>query len=37
MREDSWVEKVMQSDAAKFRPDMVEKIIEDWEKGEGKK
>ena len=32
MKEYNWVEKVKQSDAAKFKPQVVEKIIEDWEK-----
>ena len=36
MDKDSWVEKVMQSDAAKFRPEAAKKIIEDGKKEEGK-
>ena len=35
MKKDSWVEKIMQSDAAKFRPGAAKKIIEDWGKGRG--
>ena len=36
MNKDSWVEKIKMSDAAKFKPGVVEKIVEDWEKGRGK-
>ena len=35
MEKDSWVEKVMRSDAARFKPEVVEKIIEDWKKEQG--
>ena len=36
MKKDSWVEKIKMSDAAKFKPGVVEKIVEDWEKGREK-
>ena len=36
MEKDNWVEKVKGSDAAKFRPEVAEKIIEDWKKEQGK-
>ena len=37
MDKDSWVDKVMQSDAARFRPEVAKKIIEDWKKELGGK
>ena len=36
MGEDSWVERIKESDAAKFKPEVAEKIIEDWKKGREK-
>ena len=36
MGKDSWVEKVMRSDAARFRPEVAKKIIEDCKKERGK-
>ena len=32
MEKDSWVEKVMRSDAARFKPEVAKKIVEDWKK-----
>ena len=36
MEKDSWVDKVMQSDAARFKPEVAKKIVEDWDKGKEK-
>ena len=36
MENDGWVEKIKESDAAKFKPEAAEKIIEDWKKGREK-
>ena len=37
MKKDSWVDKVMQSDAARFKPEAAKKIVEDWEREKGRK
>ena len=36
MEKDSWVDKIMQSDAARFKPEVAKKIIEDGKKEQGK-
>ena len=36
MKEDNWVDKIKESDAARFRPEAAKRIIEDWKKEQGK-
>ena len=36
MEKNSWIAKIMKSDAAKFKPGVAKKIIEDWKKEQGK-
>ena len=36
MKKDSWVEKIMRSDAARFRPEVAKKIVEDCKKEQEK-
>ena len=36
MGKDSWVEKVMRSDAARFKPEVAKRIVEDLKKELGK-